>query len=320
MSRDRSNKRVARGSTLYSGKASELKKRRLERLASKTEREKNNKYIKPATNPIILKKIPDEQTIDVIVNFLSKNGIQIKDYKRNYIIRRLRARVTRKSFSTYREYYNLLTKDKDELEILKKSLSINVTRFFRNKDTFAFVRKEVLPKVVEKAKNNKIHIWSAGSAVGAEAYSISMMMSDLTQNYTIQGSDIKDELLELARGALYDTGYIAEMTNAEKNKYFDSLDSKTVKVKPFIKNKVSFNKLDLLKDKYPKNMDIIFCRNVLIYFERSSQKKIIDGFVNSLKPGGFLVLGRTESIFSIKTLPSLTSFDGRHRVYRKKDF
>lgn len=315
MSDRNDGKKVARGSTLYTGNTDKLKRERKERLEKANETLKW-KVLRPDVKPLLLKKIPDEENIDLILNFLIKNGVRVKDYKRNYIVRRLRARISRNNFATYKQYHQLLTKDKKEFDALNQSISINVTRFMRNKDTYEFVKNDVLHHVVKNAKG-KINMWSAGSAVGAEAYSMSIIMSEFTSNYSIAATDIKQELLDLAKGALYDAGYLAEVSSADRQKHFDFIDSRTVKVKSEISSKVHFYKLDLLKDSYPKNMDIIFCRNVLIYIDREPQLQIIKGFLNALKPGGFLVLGRTESIFSLKKLEGLKSYSGKHRVYRK---
>ncbi len=314
---DDKKRKVARGSTLFrpNEEAQAIKESKVERLKNKPERDAKKKFIKPVH--ISLKKYPDEKNIDKIIDYINENGIQIKDYKRKYIVRRIRSRVSKNQFDTYMDYLKFISSNKSEFRELKESLSINVTRFIRNRDTFDLIKKEIMPIVAQNARKSKIKMWSAGCAVGAEAYSMSMLMDGINVPYTITATDLKTELLNLARGGFYDKIYLAEMKPEEKSKYFDLIDPNTYKVKAKYRLKVNFSKMDLLADKYPVGFDVVFCRNVLIYIERAAQEKMLQGFVTSLKPGGFLVLGRTESIFNTKILKYLSVYSSKHRIYRK---
>lgn len=288
----------------------------MERLSRRDKARSTKRSAK--TGEITFSMIPDPENADRIIRYLSDNGISIHEYKRNYIVRRIRARVVRSEVHTYKAYFNFLLKNHQEIDIIKKSLSINVTRFFRNRDTFDFVLKNVLPIVTRERVNNTIQMWSAGCAVGAEPYSMAMIMDKMMTPYSIQATDIKSELLDLARGALYDKGYLGELNPVEIENYFDEIDETTVKVKKKYRSKVNFFKLNLLEDRYPMNFDIIFCRNVLIYIDKEPQIKIINGFMDALRPGGFLILGRTESIFRNRQVGNIEIFNGKHRVYRRK--
>lgn len=319
MSKDRDSKRkVARGSSMYNRRLSREKREesRMERLSRRDKARSTKRSTK--TGEITFSMIPDPENADRIIRYLADNGISIHEYKRNYIVRRIRARVVRSEVHTYKAYFNFLLKNHQEIDIIKKSLSINVTRFFRNRDTFDFVLKNVLPIVTRERVNNTIQMWSAGCAVGAEPYSMAMMMDKMMTPYSIQATDIKSELLDLARGALYDKGYLGELNPVEIENYFDEIDETTVKVKKKYRSKVNFFKLNLLEDRYPMNFDIIFCRNVLIYIDKEPQIKIINGFMDALRPGGFLILGRTESIFRNRQVGNIEIFNGKHRVYRRK--
>lgn len=319
MSKDRDSKRkVARGSSMYNRRLSREKREesRMERLSRRDKARSTKRSAK--TGEITFSMIPDPENADRIIRYLADNGISIHEYKRNYIVRRIRARVVRSEVHTYKAYFNFLLKNHQEIDIIKKSLSINVTRFFRNRDTFDFVLKNVLPIVTRERVNNTIQMWSAGCAVGAEPYSMAMIMDKMMTPYSIQATDIKSELLDLARGALYDKGYLGELNPVEIENYFDEIDETTVKVKKKYRSKVNFFKLNLLEDRYPMNFDIIFCRNVLIYIDKEPQIKIINGFMDALRPGGFLILGRTESIFRNRQVGNIEIFNGKHRVYRRK--
>jgi chemotaxis protein methyltransferase CheR len=315
--KDDNKRKVAKGSTLFRTKNEKIaiKKSRVIRLKNKTERDAKKKFIKPVK--IELKTYPDEKNINLIIRFLFDNGVRIKDYKERYILRRIRARVSKNRCKSYLDYHKLLISSKKEYRELIESLSINVTRFFRNRDTYEFVKNNIIPIIIQNSSKNKIKMWSAGCAVGAEAYSMAMLMDGLNDLYSITATDIKQELLNLAKGALYDKIYLAEMTPKEKRIYFNSVDENTSSVKGKYKMKVKFSILNLLKDKYPIGLDMIFCRNVLIYIDREPQDKIINGFIKSLNPGGFLVLGRTESIFNKRLLNDLNVYNTRHRIYQK---
>lgn len=317
MSRDRDKyRKVARGSTLFSRK--DIQKKRIEKyttLAKKGKDKSNVKLVKPEEIPKSM--IPDPNNADRIIRYLADNDIRVHDYKKNYIVRRIRARVVRSRLGTFKEYYKFLLANPSEINIIKNSLSINVTRFFRNRDTFDYIKQEILPLVAREKEGKNIKLWSAGCAVGAEPYSITFLMDYVNAPYSVQATDIKSELLEMGRGALYDNAYLGELNHLEKTLYFDLLDNNTVRVKKAFRSKVKFYKLNLLKDRYPKKLDVIFCRNVLIYIDKIAQIKIIKGFMDSLNPGGFLILGRTESIFKNKQINNIETFSSKHEAYSK---
>lgn len=302
--RDKSS-RAARGATLFSGKNSKRKKR---------SRKKSEKPVKRT----IYNKARDPEFEKKLISYLSDNGIEVKQYKNRYILRRLRVRMGRLKFNTYKDYLGYIKKNPNELVEVQESLSINVTRFFRNRDTYERVKKEIFPKLAKD--NSTIKVWSAGCAVGAEPYSIAMIASDSvpkSTNVSIMATDVKEDLLRTARFGIYSKPYLAEMNPAEIGRYFIETPTGDYKVKPHIKGTVSFKQQDLMKDDFPRNIDMIFCRNVLIYVDRNAQNVILNKFFKSLKPGGILVLGRTETLFG-DWRKSVDILSTKHRIYRKK--
>ncbi|RMG35099.1 MAG: protein-glutamate O-methyltransferase CheR [Methanobacteriota archaeon] len=315
---EKSEKRekIAKGATLGAGTGPESY------LKRKKER-KLRKSVKPAPILIPEKKAMDEEVIPKIIVFLEQYGVLIRSYKQKYIARRLRVRMNRLGINSYSHYLSYLKTHPYEISALKQSFSINVTRFFRNRDTFELIRDYIVPHVAEQSKSGGRHlrIWSAGCAVGAEPYTIAMIFDDAVKKNNISmeiiATDVNEELLEIGKHGIYDPSYLAEMTKAEAARFFDLRPDGNYEVKPEIKSYVRFMRHDLMKDEYIKGVDVIFCRNVLIYIDKTAQRDIIDKFVESLKPGGYLAIGRTETLFG-HWRDKLETVSGVHRIYQKK--
>lgn len=314
---DRSNKDrayVARGATLYTPKSSKKDKEK-KKLYSSKDFSNTNITIKS-------KQIKDPKNEEAVIRKLEAAGIEVKQYKKRYLLRRIKARISKLNLDSYAEYLDVINTSKQEVKELHESLSINVTRFFRNRDTFETIRDEILPVLVKNAKaNNKseIKIWSAGCAVGAEPYSLAMLASDVVPSsitVRIIASDIKDELINIARYATYSDQYVAEMHPFEINNYFNLNQHGEYIVKPHIKRMVNFTNIDLMKDSYPGGLDLILCRNVLIYIDREAQNEIMSGFFKSLRDGGMVILGRTETLF-VDWRKHIKIISTKHRIYQK---
>lgn len=305
----RDRDKVARGATLFS-----------KETKNKSSKKRNIKLKAGIT--IATKSIPDTQNEDEVIKRLDNAGIEVHSYKKRYLLRRIKARMSKLNLETYGSYMDHLLRQPMEIRELQESLSINVTRFFRNRDTFETIRDEVLPLIIEEAKKkgrNEIKIWSAGCAVGAEPYSIAMIASDIappSMTVRVFASDVKEELLGIARFATYTDQYVAEMHPFEITKYFNINEHGEYIVKPNIRRMVSFTKVDLMKDPYPSGLDLILCRNVLIYIDREAQNNIISNFFKSLKESGMLILGRTETLF-VDWRKHIEIISTKHRVYQK---
>ncbi|MCE7734068.1 MAG: protein-glutamate O-methyltransferase CheR [Candidatus Heimdallarchaeota archaeon] len=317
MRKDVYKDKVARGATL----SAKLGPRSASLKLVKQVRTKSKIKKKYGTQPIILRG-KDLENLDPVLSFLRKSGVAVTAYKRGYLIRRTRARIGRLGLDTYVEYLQYLRNNSKEIQLLHDTLSINVTRFFRNEDTFSYIRDNVIPdlvKVLSSSPTTKIKIWSAGCAVGPEPYSIAMLCSDskeLKNKVAINASDINRNLLEIAQNGVYSPQYLAEMTKEEASRYFILDHNQNYMVKPSIKKLVKFDQTDLIKDRYPSNCDMIICRNVLIYLDSSMQKIILEKFFQSLKVGGILILGRTETLQGTWK-KSYEVKSSTHRVYIK---
>ncbi len=309
--------KVAKGATLSRGTGPNT--------ASPSYSKNKKKRTVPTRSPedfVILKPIPDTHRLPLIVRYLVSKGIAVDFYKEKYIARRLRVRMGRLNIKTYEDYLTYLKRNTMEVNELKESLSINVTRFFRNRDTFDLLKTKIFPQIVNSLNRKEISIWSAGCAVGAEPYTLSIIAGEFFKKYNINvritATDVNEDLIAMARSGVYSPPYLAEMTEAESKQFFMENTDGNFEVNPVVKSRVHFRKHDLTKDKYPTGFDMIVCRNVLIYIDKDAQMEIITNFIDALRPGGILILGRTETLLTewrhqVKTL------SGIHRIYQKLD-
>ena len=240
-----------------------------------------------------------------VKNILGFNTFQ---YKNNFLERRLDARLRVHHLNSYLEYFRLLKRDKAEQEKLLNSLTINVTEFFRDNQVYSIFQNEVVPNII-KEKKRKIRIWSAGCSDGKEAYSIAMIIMEklgvhhAKNRVEITGTDIDRDCLQTAISGKYISRSETTKQNIEKQmrfietpeKYFEINDG-IFTAKPCLKEIVNFQYHDLISGPKRKNFDIIFCRNVVIYFTRELQEILYINFYNALNPGAYLVTGKTETL------------------------
>jgi chemotaxis methyl-accepting protein methylase len=247
------------------------------------------------------KAIPDEHILPRLMNCILQMGFDISSYKENYLKRRLRILLRKSDTATYSDYLAKLRKDPREVERLKRAFSINVTRFFRDFEEFWRFREIVFPRLFsQKAGENPVRIWSAGCAMGPEAYTLAMLVHNYRSIHSssrkahIIATDLNPDLLQIAAGGEYSTDALVETPLEFQSKYFQKLEEKRMGIKPAIKALVKFKQHDLLSSDSIGEEDVIVCRNVLMYFDRDQQNRIYKLFAESLVPGGFLFLGSAE--------------------------
>jgi chemotaxis protein methyltransferase CheR len=261
----------------------------------------------------------DNENLFSIYDFLTESGINFKAYKEKYFIRRLHRRMMRVDTPTYQGYLKYLEKNPDELDKLIDSLSINFTRFFRDKDVFSKLEQEIYPQIF-KEDSSSIKIWSAGCAIGSEPYSIAIQVLESGLNLErihLLATDISQDLLNRARLGLYPKDLLQEMTSIQIKSFFTSLDEDLFQLNPVVRNLVKFQVHDLRTPPPFKNIDVIFCRNVLIYFSRPQAEDLFKNFHEVLKHNGFLVIGKTEVIpMQVKGLFKIV--DTRTRIYQRQ--
>jgi len=226
-------------------------------------------------------------------------GIDLTAYKENQLHRRILSLMSRIGVDSLDEYIKLLKKDKIQRQKFLDFITINVTEFFRNPDIFNDFEKLLKNNYLNQSKSLKI--WSAACSIGAEPYSISMILDDLSYgiNHKILATDIDNTILQRAKQGIYTYNEVKNVKKTYLSKYFNIKDDKYI-IDDKIKRNVTFKKHDLILDEYEKGFDIIICRNVVIYFNQDIKEKIYTKFSDSLKKGGLLFVGATESIYNYK--------------------
>jgi chemotaxis protein methyltransferase CheR len=207
------------------------------------------------------------------------------------------------NISSFDSYLKYLAKDKSGTEIraMVDVLTTNKTDFFRESEHLDYLKDEIIPGL----GNEKVRIWSAGCSSGEEPYSIAIALCEAIQDIEkrdikILATDISDRMMERAREGLYDEETLQGMTLQLKHKYFQNAEAgigRKYRVVSRLKSMISFAKLNLMED-WPMNrlFDVIFCRNVMIYFDKPTQEKLIKRFWSVLRDGGYLLVGHSESL------------------------
>lgn len=248
-------------------------------------------------------------------------GLDLNQYKENYLKRRLAVRMRSLQMVSYEEYLKYLLDRSEEYNLLLDKLTINVTQFFRDPEAFEEIKKNILPDIIRN--NLKIKIWSAGCSTGEEAYSIAIMLEEISEhlgilnyNYNIIGTDIDEKALYNAKLGYYEGRTLDNISIERKKKYFNFNDKNYI-IKDNIKKKVEFLKFNLMKPFKKDYFDIIFCRNVIIYFTRELQNKVIGYFYDSLKDNGIFVMGKTETML-VSFRNKFECLNVRERIFIKR--
>ncbi len=232
----------------------------------------------------------------------AKTGIDLHLYKEPQMRRRIGNLVTRAEMDSFVAYFNKVSQNREDFASFIEYLTINVSEFFRNPDKFDILEKDVLPYLLKKSP--KLNIWSAGCSIGAEPYTIAIILKELTPNvkHRILATDLDVEILAKAKKGVYTDSEIKAMRPDRKAKYFTKTPDGKFAIKPEIKSLVEFKQHNLLKDPYEKNFQLIINRNVVIYFTEDAKNQMYTGFFNSLVPGGILFVGATEAILNYKKI------------------
>ncbi len=273
--------------------------------------------------------IPLEEDVFRLIRDLLRDfcGIYFDDDSRYLLEKRLSRRVKKHHFGNFRDYYRFLLYDKqrdEELSSITDVLTVNETYFFREQNQLKTFGEEILPEIREKNRTKKrIRIWSAGCSTGEEPYTLSMILLEQATffgwNIEIFGSDINQRVLHVARSGTYRKNSFRTIDPYHFRKYFKEEEPGVFRISDSVKQYVNFthlNLLDPLKTKLVGMMDVIFCRNVMIYFDQASRKKVIDLFYERLFDGGYLLLGHAESLINVSTAFSLRHFK-YDMVYQK---
>lgn len=248
-------------------------------------------------------KITDSEYVKYREIIHETTGIELKENKHNLIESRLMKRLRHHNMNSYGDYYELVMRDKNELQLMINQVTTNETSFFRENKHFDYLVRKILPHA-----NERLRIWSAASSIGVEAYTIAMVVDEVLSirhlPFDILASDINIEVLSQAKNAVYDIKFSENIPDAYLRKYClkgvgDMQNKFTIKV--YLKNKLSFAQINLTKPISPNvgKFDIIFLRNVLIYFDIQTKQNVVKYVLQHLKPNGYFFIGHSETLFNI---------------------
>lgn len=232
-----------------------------------------------------------------ITNIKKKTGIDLAQYKEAQMKRRLTSLYEKRGFSSFQDFFNGISSDRDLLHEFLDRMTINVSEFYRNSKRWEILENKILPKMFER--NKRLKIWSAACSTGEEPYTIAMILSKFLplSQIDILATDIDDNVIERAKKGIYPERSLNEVPPDIKNKFFTQ-DGSFFKVSEEIKKTVTFKKQNLLADSFGGPYDLIVCRNVLIYFTEEAKDGLYKKFSAALKPDGIFFVGSTEQIFN----------------------
>jgi two-component system CheB/CheR fusion protein len=268
--------------------------------------------------------INDHNELNKIFRLLAKvTGIDFKEYKLNTIKRRILRRMIVNKITAFSDYVEMIQKNPEEVHDLYEDILINVTGFFRDHEMYNSLKRSVLPVILKnKAKNAPVRIWSTGCSTGEEAYSLAMLVAEMLGpkiNRTviqIFATDLSNKGLEKARSGFYSEDIAGDVSPERLQKFFTKVDGK-YKINKSIRDMCVFAKHNVTQDPPFSGIDLITCRNLLIYLGQTLQDKVFPVFHYSLKPKGYLVLGSSESISRNNDMFSVV--DKKFRIFKKKN-
>ena len=262
----------------------------------------------------ILRKLANQHT-----------GINLSDGKKELVYSRLTRRLRKLNLISFKSYCQLLLSNpkSDELVHFINAITTNLTSFYREQHHFDFLRRILLPSLASRqASNPRIRFWSAGCSTGEEAYSLAMCIKEsISASHNIDvkilATDLDSAVLDQASKGIYSHEKLKNILPQYHKKWFlkgNSLNAGFVQIKPELQKLIIFRQLNLMHDWPMKGpFDGIFCRNVIIYFDKPTQKLLIDRFANILSNGGYLFLGHSESLFKVSKRFSLVG----QTIYQK---
>jgi chemotaxis methyl-accepting protein methylase len=255
-------------------------------------------------------KAPQERAFEALTAKISRErGVSCGSYKDKCLKRRIAVRMRARGVHTYEDYGSLLDRDAHEYQELLDALTINVTKFFRNVETWNALRPYL--DALARARPS-VRVWSAGCASGEEPYTIAVLLAAAGAAGVVDATDVDRLSLERTRQAKYPDAAFSEMPANLRRRYFT--DGEPL---PEVRALVRVRAHDLTREPPPSPpYDLIVCRNVVIYFERQAQERLFRVFVEALAPGGVLLLGKVETLFG-PARERLTLVDPRERIYTK---
>jgi two-component system CheB/CheR fusion protein len=247
----------------------------------------------------------EEQVFEELLEFLRRSrGFDFTGYKRSSLMRRVRRQMFSQQIETFSDYLDYLQVHPEEFAPLFNTILINVTAFFRDTSAWKYLQTETIPRLLNsKPEKAYIRVWSAGCASGEEAYTLAMVLAEVMgiekfrQRVKIYATDVDEEVLDQARHATYSEKKLQPIASELREKYFESMGDRYV-FRPDLRRQVIFGRHDLVQDAPISRLDLLVCRNTLMYFNSETQVKILDRFRFALNDTGVLFLGKAEMLLT----------------------
>ncbi len=266
--------------------------------------------MKPAMKPVISNRefVLTDRDFNTIRKIVSdRTGIVLSDGKRDMIYGRLVRRLRTLGLSGFSEYCDLISReDGGELSEFINAITTNLTAFFRENHHFEFLENELLPFIMENKKDHKLRIWSAGCSSGEEPYSIAMTVREnIPDSWDIKilATDLDTNMVNKASAGVYDEGRVSGLDEKRLRRWVKKgrgSNSGMIKISDELRNIITFKQLNLMNDwPFKGPFDFIFCRNVVIYFSKDTQRILFNRFADLLPDGGHIFIGHSESMFNV---------------------
>jgi two-component system CheB/CheR fusion protein len=255
-----------------------------------------------------------------LLQFLKESrAFDFTGYKRPSLMRRMRYRMRELGIGSFEEYQDVLQLNPDEFTALFNTILINVTGFFRDEEAWQALRDDILPDILSRTDSGPVRVWSAGCSAGQEAYSIAMLLhdlmgSDFRERVKIYATDVDEDALNYARQASYTEREIRGLPDSYRERYFDLAGSRYV-FTPDLRRSVIFGRNDLTRDAPISRIDVLLCRNTLMYFNAETQSRIVGRLGFALRPNGVLFLGKAEMLLNHASV--FDPIDLKRRFFRR---
>ncbi|MGP3771782.1 CheR family methyltransferase [Streptomyces sp. SDT5-1] len=267
--------------------------------------------------------VETDEELEELLRFLrDARGFDFTGYKRSSLGRRIRKRMTDVGIDSYADYRDQLETNADEFSALFNTILINVTSVFRDADAWTYLQREVIPEILAQlGPEEDIRVWSAGCSSGEEAYSLAIMfaealgLQEALNRVKIYGTDVDDEALRDARSGLYPAKTLEPLSPELREKYFEQNGSQ-YSFRSDLRRRVIFGRHDITRDAPISRLDLLLCRNTLMYFNVEAQTQIVDRFHFALRQGGFLFLGKAEMLLNDADRFDVISM--RQRIFRRR--
>ena len=235
-----------------------------------------------------------------------ESGIHFSAANRTILESRLKERLRSAKLDTVGEYYDYVRRDPEELKVLLDSVTTNLTRFFRNQAHWQTFQHVVVPDLIERKRKSgerRIRVWSAGCSTGEEPYTIAMVLSELLPadfSQEVTASDLSLKSVLTAKEGFYPETRVNGIPDYYLRKYFERRNG-GYKIVDGVRGAIKFDYHNLKNDSGLRNLDVVFCRNVLIYFDDTAQKEAVERFWSAMAPFSYLFIGHSESLFGMNT-------------------